>query len=82
MSQYLITIQDNQAGVSFIEFVKNLNFVVNVEALQVQEHSSLKLKQIPLPKKNGNFKELFGIWKDYPVTIEQIRTKAWPRKEL
>ncbi len=82
MSQYLITIQDNQAGVSFIEFVKNLNFVVNVEVLQIRDQQVLRFKQIPLPKKNGDFMELFGIWKDYPVTLEQIRTIAWPRKEL
>lgn len=30
--------------------------------------------------KTINPKELFGIWKDTPRNIEEIRTKAWDRK--
>ena len=79
MTQYVITVQENQAGLSFIEFVRNLNFVVNIEPIQDKKKINSKNdKLIPLPKKNGNFFELFGIWKDSDITIEQIRAKAWP----
>ncbi|KRT16647.1 hypothetical protein ASU31_07475 [Pedobacter ginsenosidimutans] len=30
--------------------------------------------------KTINPKDLFGIWKDAPKNIEDIRTKAWDRK--
>lgn len=35
MSQYLLTISDNRAALSFLDFVKNLDFILNVE--QVEE---------------------------------------------
>ena len=35
MSQYLLTISDNRAASSFLDFVKNLDFILKVE--QVEE---------------------------------------------
>lgn len=82
MAQYVITIQENQAGLSFIEFVRNLNFIVNIEPLIDKKQTKTKNeKLIPLAKKNGDFFELFGIWKDSDINIEQIRAKAWPARK-
>ena len=79
MTQYVITIQENQAGLSFIEFVRNLNFIINIEPVQDKKHAKTETEKIiPLPKKNGNINELFGIWKDRNINLEQIRAKAWP----
>ena len=69
--QHVITIQENQAGLSFLEFVRNLNFIVNIEPVQVKKKAKTKKdKLIPLAKKNGDFFELFGIWKDSDINIE------------
>jgi len=79
MTQYVITIQENQAGLSFIEFAKNLNFIINIEPIkQKKSTKTISEKDIPLPKKTGDFTELFGLWNDNDITIEQIRAKAWP----
>jgi len=44
MSQYLLTISDNKAALSFLDFIKNLDFVQKVE--QVKESFE------PLSKEN------------------------------
>ncbi|MBI4648012.1 MAG: hypothetical protein HY738_15860 [Bacteroidia bacterium] len=52
MTQYVITLQENQAGLSFIEFVRNLNFIINIEPVQQKRQAkTISDKMIPLPKK-------------------------------
>jgi hypothetical protein len=82
MLQYVITVKETQEGLSFIEFVKSLNFVTNIELVQFEEDANrVEEKFIPFPKKNGDFFELAGIWKDYNINIDQIRAKAWPPRK-
>ena len=82
MLQYVITIKETQEGLSFIEFVKSLSFITNIEPVQLEEETSLvEEKFIPLPKKNGDFFELAGLWKDYNINIDQIRAQAWPQRK-
>ena len=82
MLQYVITVKETQEGLSFIEFVKSLNFITNIEPVQFEEDTNrVEEKFIPFPKKNGDFFELAGIWKDYNINIDQIRAKAWPPRK-
>lgn len=82
MSQYIITIQENQAGLSFLEFAKNLNFILNIKPLRTKKQAKeVDEKIIPMPKKNGDFSELFGLWKDSDINLEQIRAKAWKERK-
>ena len=76
MTQYILTMEENQEAQAFIEFVKNLNFIIKIESFQ--KNSS---RNIPLPRKKGDFFESFGLWKNRDITLKEIREKAWPKRK-
>ncbi|OFX20691.1 MAG: hypothetical protein A2033_00960 [Bacteroidetes bacterium GWA2_31_9] len=66
---------------NFNEFEKILYFFKTIEIGSVKVISE---HIIPTPKihkgnKKINPKELFGIWKDNPKSLEQIRENSWKR---
>ena len=78
MSQYILTISENKVALSFLDFIKNLDFVENVVEFK---------KQDTIIEKSGDeeyddFKQLFGIWENSDISEETIRTKAWPKRAV
>ncbi|RDC57254.1 hypothetical protein DU508_08750 [Pedobacter chinensis] len=50
----------------------------NIKIISLQNNSELNISK---GNKELNPKELFGIWKDAPKSIEEIRIKSWDRKK-
>ncbi len=56
-----------------------------VEMLQTMEVTNFEVTNIPKPTitkgdKSIDPKALFGVWKDAPRRLEDIRARAWQRK--
>ncbi|KQM66356.1 hypothetical protein ASE74_08070 [Pedobacter sp. Leaf216] len=65
----------------FDEMEKLLSFFQTMKLENIKIISSQEAKpNLRKGNKSINPKELFGIWKETPKNIEDIRTKAWNRK--
>lgn len=63
------------------EIEKIFSFFQNLklEKIQVFEDKKAIIPKIEKGDKSINPKDLFGIWKENPKKIEEIRLKAWKR---
>lgn len=68
MEKYILTITDGSKKELLLRFLKEINFV----------HIEKKAEDV-LPRSESNFKELFGIWKNRDISLNEIRNKAWNR---
>ncbi|MDP2300939.1 MAG: hypothetical protein Q8N03_00775 [Ignavibacteria bacterium] len=68
MDKFILTIKDASKKELLLRFLNEINFI----------HIEVETKKISA-KPNTKFKELFGIWKNRALTLEQIRDKAWKR---
>jgi hypothetical protein len=51
----------------------------------LKELSFIEFRELGKANKIGkalDFRELYGIWKDREVTLDDLRQKAWQRKTL
>jgi hypothetical protein len=71
MSVVVLNIKNEVKGKFLLDFLKQIEFV-EIE----EEQSDIKEKV----GDKESFRDLFGIWKDRPVTIETIRRKAWKER--
>ena len=60
----IININDESKAHHFISFLKDIPFI------EIQENFDASTEKSKLD-------ELFGIWKDYDITLDDIRNKAW-----
>ncbi len=71
-----------QLNVEILSF-QNILFTINKTSVESKDVEILKLKYSHLPiswsENEPNPDEFFGIWKENPKTIEEIRDKAWKR---
>jgi hypothetical protein len=81
MSKYIITLEKNKASEAFLNFVKSLNFILNIKSVNNNSPKVKTKSLIPEPQKKGDFSELFGLWKDSTISISTIREKAWPKRK-
>lgn len=51
-----------------------------VRSAESVRFDSLELLKPKNPSRKDSLLDLKGIWKDRDITIEQIRGKAWPRR--
>ncbi|MDF1547438.1 MAG: hypothetical protein P1P88_06435 [Bacteroidales bacterium] len=65
----------------FIELVKNLNFVAEVQITGASTKTKdVKTSQaIRLPEGKPSISDFEGFWFNNPKTLEQIREKGWKR---
>jgi hypothetical protein len=68
MEKFILTIKDTSKKELLLRFLNEINFI----------HIEVETKKFSA-KPNTKFKELFGIWKNRDITLEQIRDKAWKR---
>ena len=66
MQQVVINIKDDSKLELFLKFIKHLDFVEIKKKKEKKEEID-----------NSLFDNLFGIWKNRDINIEEIRNKAW-----
>lgn len=69
MDKILIDIKDKSKAHIVVDLLKELSFI---EFRELGKANKIA--------KGSDFRELFGIWKDREVTIDDLRQKAWQRK--
>ncbi|HDL65087.1 MAG TPA: hypothetical protein ENH12_06850 [Proteobacteria bacterium] len=69
MKQIVLNIKDDSKISVVRNFFKTINFIEVIPETEEAEE-----------KGEGNFEDLFGLWKDRDISIDDIRAKAWARK--
>ena len=69
MNQYLFTIQENKAGQAFIEFARNLKFIIKLEPFHNEKE----------PTGTYNFSDLTGKlkWKGNALAEQKRLRNEW-----
>lgn len=75
----IMTITIETSGIKEVEQLLKLLKALNIKNIKVQTSSASPSPVITKGDKKLDPKALFGIWKDNPRTIEQIRSAAWKR---
>ncbi|MCE7989517.1 MAG: hypothetical protein DYG89_50845 [Caldilinea sp. CFX5] len=73
VERVIVEISDKAKVPMFVEMLNSMDFVQSVTTVQKK---SVR-KQIDT---SNDFFALAGIWADRDVTIDSIRTKAWPKR--
>lgn len=81
-----VTIRTNNevALKKLLDFISSIGFqVVDERSIQdadiasESEATDLKKPPIQIGENPEQIKEMFGIWKDNPLTLEELRKQAW-----
>jgi len=70
----------NEKALKLLESLESIDFIKFKETEEDKMKFLLGLK----PKnssKDNLFNDLKGIWKDREISLEQIRSKAWPKRK-
>jgi len=73
---------EGQENVSFfINLLEKFNFVkeVSIKKKKKKQFSELENPSIEWAVKKPSINDFSGIWAENPVTLEEIRSKAWKR---
>lgn len=73
MEQITIQVKNKRKAKALIDFLKSLDFVENIDFTNVSSQSSAGMKET-------DFFALAGIWSDRDITIDSIRSQAWPAR--
>jgi hypothetical protein len=74
MTQITINLPNEAEAQWLVELLNRLQVPFQVEADEVNEPTVQKGDKTIKPD------SLFGIWANDPRTLEEIRTKAWPKR--
>lgn len=74
-----MTVTIETSGIQEIEQLLQVLKSLNIKTIKVQPSPVLLTPSITRGDKRLDPKELFGIWKDNPRAIEQIRSTGWKR---
>jgi hypothetical protein len=69
MDKILINIKDKSKAHIVVDLLKELSFI---EFRELGKENRIR--------KASDFRELYGIWKDREVTLDDLRQKAWQRE--
>ncbi|MCP4221013.1 MAG: hypothetical protein GY765_40665, partial [bacterium] len=74
----VIEVDDNQDVQFFSALLKRIKFT---DTIKIDVSPEIPRKDMPIEwsKKNADIMALAGICKDNPITMEEIREKAWKR---
>ncbi len=72
MTHLHIKIKDSKKASIVFDLLKELPFV------EIEKTENQKQRK-PAKKQLKNVEELFGLWKDREISIDNIRKKAWDR---
>lgn len=81
MPTLTIKIDDSQNIDSLIEILSKFAFVEEISKTpeQEQQHSTNGASPIRRAKGKPSINDFAGLWQNNPITLEQIREKAWKR---
>jgi hypothetical protein len=74
-----MTVTIEASGIQEIEQLLQVLKSLNIKTIKLQSSPIPPRPSITRGDKTLDPKQLFGIWKDNPRTIEQIRSTAWKR---
>lgn len=74
-----MTITIETSGIQEVEQLLKVLKSLNIKTIKVQPSLVALRPTITKGDKKLDPRQLFGIWKDNPRTIEQIRSTAWKR---
>jgi hypothetical protein len=74
-----MTVTIETSGIQEIEQLLQVLKSLNIKTIKVQTSPVILTPSITRGDKKLDPTLLFGIWKDNPRTIEQIRSTAWQR---
>jgi hypothetical protein len=74
-----MTVTIETSGIQEVEQLLQVLKSLNIKSIKVQPSQVILAPSITRGDKRLDPKELFGIWKDNPRTIEQIRSTDWKR---
>lgn len=74
-----MTITIETSGIQEVEQLLILLKTLNIKNIKIQSSPAVSQPSITRGNKKIDPTQLFGIWKDNPRTIEQIRSTAWKR---
>jgi hypothetical protein len=74
-----MTVTIETSGIQEVEQLLVLLKTLNIKNIKIQSSPSVLQATITPGDKKIDPKQLFGIWKENPRTIEQIRSTAWKR---
>ena len=69
MKQLVLNIKDESKIAAVKNFFKTISFIEVTPEIEDAEG-----------KRKGNFEDLFGVWKDRDISIDNIRAKAWAKR--
>ena len=72
-----MTVTIETSGIHEVEQLLMLLKILNVKNINIHSSSSAPQLRITRGDKKIDPKPLFGIWKNNPRTMEQIRSTAW-----
>lgn len=75
-----MTITIETSDMAEIEQLLKVLKSLNINDINIQNMHQPRQPFISKGNKDINPEDLFGIWKDNPMTIEQIRSTAWKRQ--
>lgn len=74
-----MTVTIETSGIQEVEQLLVLLKTLNIKNIKIQSSASALKPSITPGNKKIDPRQLFGIWKNNPRTIEQIRSTAWER---
>ncbi|GAB1471720.1 hypothetical protein MASR2M66_25980 [Chloroflexota bacterium] len=73
MEQITIQVKNKKKAQALIDFLKSLDFIEDINFTNLSGKSATGLDE-------KDFFALAGIWAERDVTLELIRSKAWPAR--
>jgi hypothetical protein len=73
MEQITIQVKSKQKARALIDFLKSLDFIEDVSSNSASLQNSAGLKET-------DFFDLAGVWSGRDLTLDSIRSQAWPAR--
>lgn len=73
MEQITIQVKSKQKARALIDFLKSLDFIEDISASPAALQKGSGVKEI-------DFFDLAGIWSGRELTLDSIRSQAWPAR--
>ncbi len=81
MDTITVKIEGHENVSFFINLIEKLNFIKEIRVNNKKKKEFKKKENPPIEWSEGNpsIDDFSGIWADNPVTLQEIRDKAWRR---
>jgi hypothetical protein len=73
MEQITIQVKNKKKAQALIDFLKSLDFIEDINFTNLSANSAAQMSE-------KDFFALAGIWSERDVTLDSIRSTAWPAR--